>query len=132
MFVAGALQDRHRHLEKLGVCVRVLRKFAARVAQKELCVLLIRQAIGGDMIRLKGNGLLQRQSPLLDGLAWQTEHQIDVDVREPGCTKKMKRMLGLLRAVFSAQQLQQLVVPRLNAEADSSYSQLPKQRSLAR
>src|SRR6266487_5989436 len=128
MFVSGVLQDRHGRLEKLAVHVCILTKFAVRVAQKKFRVLLVSQTIGGDMLRLERDGFLQRQSPLLNGLAWQAEHQIDVDVREPDCAQKTKRLLGLLCAVFSAEQFQQCVVPRLNAETDPSYSQLAKQR----
>src|SRR6266478_8401362 len=132
MFVAGILQDRHGHLEKLGVHICVLPKFAARVTQKKLCILLVRQAISGDMIGLERDGFLQRQSPLLNRLSWQTEHQIDVDVREPGCAQKMKRMLGLLCVVLAPKQFQQVVVPRLHAEADPVDSEFFEDRGFAR
>ena len=70
MFVAGIFQRRHCQLEKFGVAVYVLAKFAARVSQKELRVFLVRETVGGDMIRLKSYSFLQGQFPLLDGLAW--------------------------------------------------------------
>ena len=70
MFVVGVLQDRHGHLEKLGVSVCVLSKFATRVTQKKLRVLLVSEAVCGNVIGLERNRFLQRQFPLLGCLAW--------------------------------------------------------------
>jgi hypothetical protein len=50
MIIAGVFEDAHSHLEKGGICVRVLPKFTAGVAQKEFCVLLISEAVGGDVV----------------------------------------------------------------------------------
>jgi len=96
LFIAGNFQDRHCPIEKRGIGVRVLQQFTARVAQKEFRVFLIGEAVGGDMIGSKGDSFLQCEFPLLDGLTWQSEHEIDIDVRESGSAQDMERLLGLL------------------------------------
>jgi hypothetical protein len=48
------------------------------------------------VIGLKRDSLLQCGFPLLDGVTWQSEHEIDIDVRESGSSQDMERLLGLL------------------------------------
>ena len=90
MLVASIFEDRHGRLEERGICIHVLSKFTACVAQKKLSVLLVSEAVGGDVIGFEGNGFLQCEFPLLDGLPRQSEHKIDIDVRESGCSEKME------------------------------------------
>ena len=96
MFIACVFENAHGHLEKRSIRVRVLSKFTACVAQKEFCVLLISEAVGGDVIGSKIDRFLQCELPLVDGLSRQTEHEIDIDVREPGSSQNVERLLGLL------------------------------------
>src|SRR5205823_771505 len=50
MFVAGSLQDRHRHLKELRVGVRILPKLAARVPQEKLRVFFVGEGVGGNVV----------------------------------------------------------------------------------
>ena len=61
---------------------------------------------------------LQRRAPLINGLTWQTKHQIDVNVCETCIAQIPKRFFCLLRVVLASEQFQQFVVPRLHSEAD--------------
>ena len=65
MLVTGIFQDRHCHFEKFCVCIRILPKFAARVAQEKFRVLFVRQAIRGNMLRLERDCFLQSRAPLI-------------------------------------------------------------------
>ena len=89
MFVAGGFQHRHRHFEKFSVCITILSKFAASMTEKKLRVFLIRQAVSGNVLRLERDRSLYAAAIGQD-LARQTEHQIDVDVREPSRAKNSK------------------------------------------
>ena len=75
---------------------------------------------------------LQRCAPLINGLTGQTEHQIDVDVRETCVAQNPKRFFCLLRVVLASEQFQQFVVPRLHAEADPVDSEFFQKRCLSR
>src|SRR5581483_9303827 len=131
MFVAGCLQHGHAKLEKAGVCVCILEKFTTRMAQKEVSVLLVRETISRDVLRLQVHRSLQRKFPLLDSLAGQTEHEIDIDVHESGESEKFERLLRLLRIVFASQQLQQFIIPGLNSQANPRYAKFVEKCSLA-
>ena len=90
MPVTSIFQGRDCHFEKLCVGVRILPKFAARMAQEKFRVLFVRQAISRNMFRLDRNRFLQRRAPLMIRLTWQSEHQIDVDVRETCVSQNTK------------------------------------------
>src|SRR5262249_22200009 len=105
MLVASVFKDRHGHLEKRSIRVCVLQKFTACVAEKKLGVLLVGEAVGRDVIGLETGSSLQRRFPFLDGLAWQSEHEIDVDVGESGSSQNMERLLRLLRVVLQYEKI---------------------------
>ena len=66
MLVTGIFQDRHCHFEKFCVRIRILPKFAARVAQEKFRVLFVRQAISGNMLGLERDCFLQGRAPLIN------------------------------------------------------------------
>src|SRR5205823_8741383 len=125
-------EDGHSHLEKPSICVCVLQKFPARLAEKELRVFLIGETVGRNVIGLEGDSCLQCGFPLLNSLTRQSEHEINIDARESGSSQDMERLFGLLRVVLPPQELQQFIIPRLNAETDPVYPELAKNRSFAR
>ncbi len=68
--------------------------------------------------------------PLRQRLPGQAEHQIDIHVREPGLAQDVKRSFRLGGVVFPAQQLEQFVIPGLDAQADPVHSQAAEQSRL--
>ena len=65
MLVAGIFQDRHRHFEKFCVCIRILPKFATSVTQEKFRVFFVRQAVSGNMLRLRAR-LFSPESRAID------------------------------------------------------------------
>ena len=50
------------------------------MAEEEFGILLVGEAVRRDVLRLEADRFLQCKFPLLDGLTWQSEHEIDTDV----------------------------------------------------
>ena len=82
--VAAGLEKRHRQLVKLRVLFRVLRQFATLVTSKKFGILLIRQAVSRNVLWSQVNGLSQTSFPGSDGLARNSEHQVEIYIRESG------------------------------------------------
>ena len=87
---------------------------------------LQRQSIERYVLRGKGGQPGNRVLPLVEALVGQAVHQVEVDVIEPGATGSLEGLDGPVRAVASAQQLQQSVVEALHTDTKAVYA-LPQQ-----
>jgi hypothetical protein len=132
MFEAGAFQQLHRGFEKARIGIGILAELAPELAGEKLGVFFVGQTVGRDMLRSEGDGLLKGRFPLRQRLPGKAEHQIDIQVREPGVAQDLERGFRLRGVVFPAQQPEQIVIPGLHTQADPVHSEASEQFGFAR
>ena len=85
----------------------------------ELGIFLVGQVVSGDMFRPKSDGVAEALFPVAGGLTGDGEHEIDVDVVEPGIPENAERFPGIGRRVISPQEREFPRQPGLDTEADA-------------
>src|SRR5689334_17601159 len=83
------------------------------------------------MVGLQGKGGTQRCLPMGEGLAGQTEHQIDIEIIETVPAQQVERSLRLRRVMLATEQLKQSIIERLHAKAKTSDAQIAQQFRLS-
>jgi hypothetical protein len=97
----------------------VLFELAGGEFAKILGVLLVGEAVGGDVRGREGEGGLKVCLPLFEALAWDGKHEVDIERFESGGSEGVDGGAGLCAGVNAAEGFEGGVVPGLNAEADS-------------
>src|SRR6266542_2132830 len=123
MFIAGLLQDRHSHLKEIRIGIRIRFEFSSCLAQKKFGVLLVGEAVGGNVVGAHRDGFLQGLLPLLNCLTREAKYEIYIDIHASCLTQNMKRLLGLCCIMFPSEDFEQRIVPGLTTETDSIHSE---------
>src|SRR5580693_8214264 len=119
LLVAAGFENFHRPFEDPRFLFGIVRKFASLMPPKKLSVFLERQAIGRNMFGSQADGLVQTLLPRFDGLAWNPEHQVEIQIGESGLPQNIEGTLGLLRRVNTAETIQHFRIPGLDSHADA-------------
>ncbi len=120
MFVSGRAELVGQHGEE--ACAALLVHLADAAGFQHLIdagVLLIRQVVGGDVLCVEADGLLQVVFPSAVRFARQAIDKIDADVSETGFPAMRYGSYGLPGIVPAIQQFQRGIVKSLYAYADA-------------
>ncbi len=82
------------------------------------------------MLGSQADGLTQTLLPGFDGLAWNPEHQVEIQIGEPGLPQNIERTLGLLRRVNTTEPVQHFGIPGLHSHTDAIHSEIVQHLSL--
>ena len=103
---------------------------AALEPQEELGVLLVSEAVGGDVIGIERDRALERVAPLCERLAGDAEDEVEIDVRYAGLAQDEIGALRLGGGVNTAERPEQFLVPRLHAHADAIDTEIEQNAGL--
>ena len=117
--VSGVFEGLEGVLEEFGIGFGVLLEFAFLEAEKEVGIFFVGEAVGGDVFGIEAEGLLEGGVPLLEGLAGDSEDEVEVDVFESGFPKDGKGSEGLFGGVDPSEAFKEGGVPGLNTHADA-------------
>ena len=115
--VARLLEGIHRDLEKIGVRFGHGHQFATAEALEILSVLLVGEAIGGNVVRIERDRLAQRFDPLHAILPGNAKNQVEVHIGHARLTEDFVAAPGLCSGVDATEGFQKLFVPRLHPHA---------------
>lgn len=123
----GRGQELHDASKKAFLRDFIAVKFAGAEFFEELGVLLVSQAVGGNVVGRSPDGFMEIRLPFLGGLIGDGEHEVDVHGRELSFAEDGEAFVRLSRGVDSSEGFERFWVPGLDPEADAIDAELTEQ-----
>ena len=99
------------------ILIIILHESSQTKLAKVFRVFLVGETVGGDVLRLERDRVIQAGLPLRECLPRDAKHQIDIDVLEPCFAQDRVALFRLRRAMVAAQRFEQAIIPGLHAKA---------------
>ncbi len=122
----GIAEQIHGHFKKIGIPVLILGELVGLKLVIKFGVLLIGEAIGGDVLGSESDRSLQGGLPLSAGLGGNGEHQIEADVIKTRLPKNVVSLFGLIGGMNAPKHLEDGIIPGLHSHADAIDPKLAK------
>src|SRR5574337_491368 len=101
---------------------------AIRLVQRR--PLLKNQPIGRDVLRTCTDGPVEGLRPVIRALTGQAEHQVQIDVVEPGLTRQPDSLFSLVGRMGATDPLEESILNRLNPQAQPGHAALSQRAKL--